>query len=1050
MREHVPPTKVLPNGIHAAHFCAGIRRRGFQAGHLLTLIVATLLPATGCAMEIQWTRMAGQWPVEASPVVADITYSGKSGIIVLNQGGQLMLWTADGASTGPGQDGVVAQLPEGRWTTTPELIEAKTGTRLVVASVEGLIVGLNEKFQLVWQHKLPGETGWGRATPARLRAGSETGFAFGDGTGTVSFLDPTGKVVWTNLLGAGPIKAPPQTFANHPTGEKLLVASGSTLFSIDPSGQVSWRRDLGAEIQTRPEVLLLPDRKLIVCGTSSGSLFAVGMDGKIVWECAVGEPLNHHIVFLPRLETTPLILCAGIWGNLHAIDVTGRPAWTQLFRTKTRARPLVMDTDGDGHREVYLPTFHQHVYAFDDKGSLVDDLRLSGILPSALTPIVDSASGRTDFLVTTTTLLAHRLRPSQPKSPYGKTGEARDVHLTRLPAGHADESAVLAVQNPRGALINVNLQMTDTNGWTRVVSSLTSRSAFQIPLPSETRNGKWTLRATAKDSDGRLLAGEILQLASEPQPTLPDTVRAWPTDPYGSFSESRLAPFTVEADREQKVTVPNLYQDEFDQGAFIIASTRTETVRARVALGKLLNANGVAFGGTILVREVVATGSVNGERVPDALPQLGEAGLVTISPRRSTKLWLSVATHGAAPGVYTGNISIAPINETNTINLPLVIEVLNLRLPREFPLTFCTWDYVPNRWFPDRSKEVLDDMARHGVNVFPRSTIPSARCDAAGKLTIDWTALDAELDRLHGRGKILFHLNRPPISFAAKPSEADKRLQELAYIRELRDHLRARGRGYEDYAFYLLDEPGLDYGGNIHILLDAGQLFREADPKLLTYTDPVAGLSWKDFERIEPLVDVWAPNMRLVTGLLSGDPRMKRIMSAKTVWSYECVSQVKSLSPLRYNRANAWRAKYFGLAGIGFWTHSTTEVDHWFAGKTFNDEYALVYPGELPVPSIRWEGARDGLEDVSAMTRLEEAIRRHRQSATRRDLVKKAEETLRIALRDVMEMSDDVFLESRDFLREGDRVLDHTWSEVEAFRRHRAEIARLTLALNEE
>lgn len=210
------------------------------------------------------------------------------------------------------------------------------------------------------------------------------------------------------------------------------------------------------------------------------------------------------------------------------------------------------------------------------------------------------------------------------------------------------------------------------------------------------------------------------------------------------------------------------------------------------------------------------------------------------------------------------------------------------------------------------------------------------------------------------------------------------------------------------------------------------------------------GLSWKDFERIEPLVDVWAPNMRLVSGLLSGDPRIQRIMKAKTVWSYECVSQVKSLSPLRYNRANAWRAKFFGLGGVGFWTHSTTEVDHWHPGKTINDEYALVYPGELPVPSVRWEAVRDGLEDVAAIALLEDQIQRHRKAGTRRELVQKAEQLLRIALRDIMELSDEAFVESRDFLREGDRVLGHTWTDVDAFRRHRTEMAELSLALRAE
>ena len=60
-----------------------------------------------------------------------------------------------------------------------------------------------------------------------------------------------------------------------------------------------------------------------------------------------------------------------------------------------------------------------------------------------------------------------------------------------------------------------------------------------------------------------------------------------------------------------------------------------------------------------------------------------------------------------------------------------------------------------------------------------------------------------------------------------------------------------------------------------------------------------------------------------------------------------------------------------------------------------------------------------------------------------------AEETLRIALRDVMELSDEAFTESRDFLRAGDRVLAHTWTDLETFRWHRSEIARLTLALDQ-
>jgi len=1015
----------------------------------LWVVLAVVLAQSGLAMEIQWTRMAGQWPVEASPLVGRFTSDDKTEILVVNRGGQVLLWSADGKPVGDGQDGAVCQLPTNRWTTVPTWLGGKPGGLFLLASVEGLVVGLDGKFQKLWQHKLPGETSWGRAMPAVIRSG----FVFTDQSGTATCLNGNGQVVWTNNFGLGPCKAPPRS---SDTGkEVVLIPASSTLVCCNADGSVRWRRELDQEILTRPEVLPLGNRPMILCGTASGTLFALGFGGEILWRCNTGDSFSNWIVFLPRGDyEPPLILFTGLWGNLHAVDVEGRQVWTHLFRAKTRAAPLIADTDRDGRFEIYVPTFHQHVYAFDQFGALKDDLRLSGIMPSSLAGISDYAAKRNDLLVTTTTLLGYRLRAGAPKPPYGATPEPQDVTLRPLPTDEVNVNGALLVQNPRGALVNVQLSLTNSQGWPRILGTLSARSAFEIPLPTLASNGQWKAVATARDAAGKLLVSTEWKLPEQnpvaaEAPTSSE-LRAWATPPFAAFTETWLAPSARElfVGETNPVAIASLYLDEVDEGAFVIASLRDEFTRARVTLSRLAREDGTNFGGQVVVREVVCTGSVNGETVPDALPALGEASLVSIPPRRAVKIWLSIDAHGAQPGNYTGLVSVASLKaDVKRIELPVRVEVLSLRLSQEFPLALCTWDYVPNRWFPSRSKAVLDDMNRHGVNVFPRSIIPPGRVDLAGKLTIDWPGLDAELDRLKGRGRILFHLNHPPIEFAAKKTDDEKRPFELEYIRSLRDHLRERGWGYADYAFYLLDEPGLDYGTNVPVLLDAGSLFREADPKLLTYTDPVPGLSWKDFESIEPLVDVWAPNMRLVSGLLSGDPRIARIMKQKTVWSYECVSQVKSLSPLRYNRANAWRAKFFGLGGIGFWTHSTTQEDLWLGGKGMNDEYALVYPGELPVPSVRWEAVRDGLEDVAAMSLLEGHLQRHRKAGTRPALVKQAEAAMRLALRDVMELSDEAFVESRDFLRAGDRVLGHTWTDVEMFRRHRAEFARLTLAL---
>ena len=1012
----------------------------------------------GRALEIEWTRMAGQWPVETSPVVGDFNGSGKPQILVLNRGGQLLHWRADGTAIGAGQDGLVAQLPAGRWTTAPTPLGSRSETRLVAASVEGLVVGLGERFDLLWQHKLPGETVWGRALPAMVRLGDSLALAFSDESGTVTCLTASGNILWTNIFGVGPCSAPPLALPATPGAELLFVPGGSALTCCDASGRLRWRKDLGSQLVTRPELLSWDDRKMIVCGTAAGALIAVDLEGKIVWERATGDTFSNWIVVASRQAGAPLMLFTGLWGNLYAVDVAGAEVWTSLFRAKTRAAPLVLEAAAGGHAGIFVPTFHQHVFEFGPDGSLRDDLRLEGIMPTALVPISEPGGGRTDLLVTTTTLLAYRLRLSPPKSPYGPTPAPRDVRLESVPAAATGKGPTLRVDNPEGGLINVRLALTDAQGRQRQVGTLTSRSLLEVPLPAVVSTGKWSVRAAASDVAGQVLceaAWQIPQPDSGASDLPPEPIQAWPTAPYGPFVDMRLAPSRFERRPalawSNCISIEPLYLDEADAGAFVVSSQRTEPTRARAVLTPPARADGAAFRGAIQLREVVPTGSVNGEWAADALPALNAAGLFTVPARRATKIWVDIDTRGAQPGVYTGQVEVALLDAgIKPLRLPLRLEVLDIRLPKELPLKLCAWDYVPNRWFPAPARETLEDMSRHGVNIFPRSTVPPGRVDAAGKLAVDWAPLDAELARLDHRGVILFHLNHPPIDFGGPRTDQEKRPVELEYIRALRDHLSGCGWGYDDYAFYLLDEPGLDYGANLAVLLEAGQLIREADPRLRTYTDPVPGLSWRDLERIEPFIDVWAPNMRLVSGLLSKDPRMQRILKARTVWSYECVSQVKSLSPLRYNRANAWRAWFFGLTGVGFWTHSTTEADHWLPGKTINDEYALVYPGETPVPSVRWEAVRDGLEDVAAIALLEQEMRRHRQAGTRADLVRHAEARLRIALRDVMELSDETYVESRDFLRQGDRLLDHTWSDVEAFQRHRAEIARLTLALRQD
>src|SRR6185436_87905 len=189
-------------------------------------------------------------------------------------------------------------------------------------------------------------------------------------------------------------------------------------------------------------------------------------------------------------------------------------------------------------------------------------IRLSGIMPSALTPVTNKSDGHSDLLVTTTTLLAYRLRPGPPKSQYGMTAEPRNVSIRSQKPEEESESP--KVENPNGALLKVQVSLTDRQGWSRNIGRVTARSAFEIPLPDIVKTGVWSCRVVALDSSGKLLDEKRWETSSErraqrssgtmverekskklrePAAThlnkSSDTLSVWPTLPYGAFEETR-------------------------------------------------------------------------------------------------------------------------------------------------------------------------------------------------------------------------------------------------------------------------------------------------------------------------------------------------------------------------------------------------------------------------------------------------------------------------------------------------------------------------------
>ena len=1012
------------------------RTRAFLA------LISMLFTSAVQSAEISWTRPTGQLPVECAAIL-DNRDATNPRLLAVNRVGQVILWnTVSGSAIGDGQDGTVATLPQGEWTSSPvETIDNQGNARLIFVSNDGMIVSLSkDDWSQRWAIALGAKVTWARGTPCQV--GEKSVFAIGDLAGKLTTFTSEGEVISAVDLGA-PCSAP-VTHHTCANGRSVLFAvAGNQLACVDvEEREVVWKVGTSENplpIITKPIVIATADQEMVVFASGIGEVIALDMDGNARWKSPSHGPLDSTLCVLTDDSNRPSkILFAGLWGNLYALNLDGTLAWVHRFDGKTRSVPRVADFTGDAALEILVGSHNQHAYLLDINGKLHDDIRVNGTLSSPATIVPNATTGKSDAVfMASNSLLAHRITFGTPQPLYRSSYTSIPIQTAKSTIILSSSSAA-TLSNPDGALLRVNLEGVGTVSgarWTK--GSLTARTSLTITLdaPENLRD----IRAWVEDINGTLLSETT---------TLPTTTEQ--EAPLTTLTTRVVLPYEVSASAPADFAIA-LYQNEYELGAIAIRQPGEKPIRVRVSIQPPAQENGLVLNTPVEVFELIDTPATNGEAVADALVPLNAAQTLLLTSAAETRILVRVhATAETSPGRYIAKMRLEPVaTGIDASETSIDIDVLPLKLEPRDRLAFCTWDYIPNQWFPDNEEAVIQDMLSHGVNVFPRTrSIPTAKANADGTLTFDWTILNDDLALLGGRGTILFQIMHPPITFVEGTSDADKRKLELDYFHQWRDYMRKKGLRYEDYAFYILDEPGLDYGKSIPLYLDAAQLFREADPKFRIYVDPVPTLAWDDYENLKPFIDLWCPNMRLVSGLVARDPRIESIMNTGTpVWSYECVAQVKSLSPLRYNRSNAWRAQYFGLDGIGLWTYSTTQRNHWLPGDAKAEEYALVYPGEKPIASLRWEAARDGLEDIAALRQLERQIAESELAGKNADTCAKAKDAIRRTLVTVAELSDPAFVESRDYLEEGNRRIWHTQADAELFLRLRAEIAALARAL---
>ena len=395
-------------------------------------------------------------------------------------------------------------------------------------------------------------------------------------------------------------------------------------------------------------------------------------------------------------------------------------------------------------------------------------------------------------------------------------------------------------------------------------------------------------------------------------------------------------------------------------------------------------------------RQAVTSAALRREVVADALPRLDEAHLLSIPSLESSQLWITVNAKDLAPGTYVAHLRLKSVETDPTeIALPIAITVHDLALPRPHPLRMCLWPMAKGD-LDIENDYVLEDLIEHGSTVY-FGQAPKATCNAQGELVdnLDFTEHDRLIRRFFPHGFILFMHPMPMLSGEPMLSEPWRKAY-VTYLRAWVAHMKELGLDYEGWALYPSDEPSAATSSSTLLMVQMGELIREADPNILIYTDPTCGTTFESLELYKHLVDIWCPSNQLLDRFRDGFLKVARATGGE-IWNYDARGRAKTLSTLAHYRWWFWNVWNQSFTGAGWYTysHHAPNQDLWDGPNPSGDYFCTVYPGPgAVVTSKRWEATREGIQDYEYLYLLREAIREARERGVSEERLAEANELL--------------------------------------------------------
>lgn len=365
----------------------------------------------------------------------------------------------------------------------------------------------------------------------------------------------------------------------------------------------------------------------------------------------------------------------------------------------------------------------------------------------------------------------------------------------------------------------------------------------------------------------------------------------------------------------------------------------------------------------------------------------------TVPTDEVRSLWLTVHAQPDQPaGLYRGELTMAP-KGLPPRKLPVEVKVWDFALPAtprlrtsfSIDASAITRRHQANEAEAQRLlREYRLDALRHRISdchvAGPRVELKDAQ------VAMDWADFDREIAFYLDHGLTGFDVDWCRLGGGWGKAGELANPQQIAaaaeLLRQTQEHLAAKGWLGKAYV-YVIDEPGQESFPQVKA---AFNLVRQAAPKLKTLLTYGLGATrpWKPgaqglpaYAALAGLVDIHVPH----TDCFDPVYLETRRKAGDAIWAYVCISAQPPYAnnwgidfPGTDARGLYWQLWQNRVAGFLYWRVNHWEVDVWTNPMSYpggNGDGSLLYPGPAgPVPSIRWELNRDGIEDYDLLCLL--------------------------------------------------------------------------------